>query len=624
MFEPMYSRYIFVISALIVVTMMDVLYYSKPKTNKKLKHRMYSYLIMINTLVLIAEILIMIAFWINMDSTTCIILFRLRDIVLICYFIFILFYYYTAVNNIEYNSLKEFIINEKLIRPHLIFTAIVIIIHIFLPYNKMTKETFSYAYSGLAFYLIIIYCILTTFETLYLTVFKNKNGIKFNDKLSLIWLFFLMIVLLVLQVIFSGANIMALISSIYILGLYFIFENPDLELVEEIDTLTTDIEKASQSKIDFLSNMSKEMILPMNNIIILSEDILTTSNISDKKILDDFKQIEISSKNFLEIVDNTLNISTIESDKETLNEKNYSLSELLNHITSIAKEKMLGKNIELITNIDNSIPNNLNGDYDKLYQVLINIISNSIKYTEIGKITITLTQEIKSSKIILRFKISDTGYGIKKEDYNKIFQKYSRLEEAVSNEIEGTGLGLAIVKQYVDLMEGKIWFDSVYGAGTNFYLEIPQNITNMANTLNDFKLSEIEEEKLSILDCSKYKILIVEDDNLNLRVNKRLFERYKFNIETCSSGKDCIYKYKNGEKYDMIFIDHEMPEMTGIEVMKIIRKLKDYEAPPLVALTANSFADSKEMYIKEGFDEYISKPIDVIELNSLVNKYFKK
>ena len=626
MIDVMYSRYILTIAAIVIVLMMDVLYFSKAKSSDKLRHKMYSYFIIINTLVLVFELTIMAFFWMEVPFKICEIALRVRDICLMSYFVSLFLYYYTSVAGNNYKDLKSFMQNEKIIRPHLIATLIIIIIHAFLPYNVVDKYTFNAAFGGPAFYLSIGYCVITTLETIIIIVTKSKNGIDRSVRLSLIWLFALMLVILIFQVLFYDVSVMGIVSSIYILGLYFLFENPDLELVEEIDALTNETDKANRTKFDFISGISQEMMTPMNSITSLSESLLNSKEASEDKLREDIKQIEISSKNLLEIINNALDVTNNENDEKTLVEKEYSLGSLLNELTENAKEKLIGKNVQLKVNIDDTIPNHLYGDSTKIMQVLQNVVSNAIKYTDVGKVAITLTKEIKNAKIVLRFKISDSGMGIKESDYDKMFVKYTRLEDAVSRGIEGSGLGLAVSKQYVDLMGGKIWFESEYGAGSTFFVEIPQQIVAMTPTVSEYeeKVEATEGENKEKLDCSKYRILIVEDDHLNLEVTRRLCEKYGFQIDSCYSGKDCIYKYKKGEKYDMILIDHRMPEMSGIEVMQIIRKLKDYQAPPLVALTADAFNGSRDMYIQEGFDDFLAKPIDMNELDNLINRHFNK
>ena len=624
MFNIMYPRYILTIAALIVIAMMDVLYYSKPRSNNKLKHKLFAFFIFLNTLVLLVEVAIMFVFAYNLPFKTCEILLRLRDLVLIVYFSILMHYYYSAINRVQYNTFYSLIKNEKILIPHLIFTVIVVVAHFFLPYYVVDKNSFNTAFGGPAFYLAIGYCVITTLETIFFVVLRNRHNINSAERFSLVWLFVLMLVILFGQTLLHDISIMGLVSSVYVLGVYFVLENPDLELVEEIDSLTDEIERANHTKLDFLSNVSKEMITPMNSIVLLSDSILKNPSMDETKILEDIKQIELSSKNFLEIINNSLDISNVESDQDKLIEKNYSLITVLNSLVNFAQERLSGKKVKLILNIDNSTPNSLYGDSTKIYQVLLNVVSNAIKYTEVGKISFSLKSEIKGSKAVLKFKVNDTGFGIKKEDYDKIFIKYSRLDDAVSKGIDGVGLGLAIVKKYVDLLGGTVSVDSVYGAGTTFYVEIPQQIVNMNSLVGDYNILDSgNKEDNELLDCSKFRILIVEDDHLNLEVTKRLLKRYGFEIDTCTNGNDCIFKYKKGEHYDMILIDHIMPVMSGIEVMQVIRKLDDYKTPTLVALTANTYTGSKDVYLNEGFDDYLAKPIDIIELDSLVNKYFR-
>ena len=316
-----------------------------------------------------------------------------------------------------------------------------------------------------------------------------------------------------------------------------------------------------------------------------------------------------------------MDISKIESGNETLEEKEYSIGSIIMELSSIIDARLANRPIKFIPEVDSQIPRKIYGDSTKVFQVLLNVLTNSIKYTEVGKIKLNLTKEIKNNYVTLRFKISDTGYGIKKEDYDKLFEKFSRLSSATTNEIEGTGLGLVITKRYVDLLGGKIWFDSEYGVGTTFYVEIAQRIID-SNPIGDIRESRNHIDNLEYLDCSGKKILIVDDNELNIKVAKRILSKYKFTIETVTNGKDCVYKIKEGQQYDMIFLDHMMPEMDGIEVVHILRKLEDYNIPPIIALTANAITGARDMYLKEGFDEYLSKPINLAELNQIIKRYF--
>ena len=202
--------------------------------------------------------------------------------------------------------------------------------------------------------------------------------------------------------------------------------------------------------------------------------------------------------------------------------------------------------------------------------------------------------------------------------------KFNRLENATAKEIEGTGLGLVITKQYVNLLGGRIDFTSTYGVGTEFYVEVTQKVLDRTPLGNLNKIEEEVKEKIDFIDCSKYRVLIVDDNLLNIKVAEKLLGRYNFQIDHCTNGKDCVYKIKTGTKYDIIFMDHMMPEMDGIETLHTIQKLDMFEIPPVVALTANAITGMKEMYLEEGFDDYISKPINIKELDKLILKYFKR
>ena len=223
--------------------------------------------------------------------------------------------------------------------------------------------------------------------------------------------------------------------------------------------------------------------------------------------------------------------------------------------------------------------------------------------------------------ILLHIKISDTGYGIKKEDFGKLFEKFSRLDNAVSNEIEGTGLGLVITKKFVDLMGGKIWFESEYEVGTTFYVDVPLKVID-PTPIGSVTQTNVTTRVTDFLDCTDFTALVVDDSQLNLKVSERLLKKYNFKVDTANSGKDCIYKFKYGNHYDIIFLDHMMPGMDGIETIRILRRLDDYEIPPIIALTANVMNGMGEKYLAEGFDGYLPMPIDTVELDKIIHKFF--
>ena len=417
---------------------------------------------------------------------------------------------------------------------------------------------------------------------------------------NLLFVAFELITVATIQLAFPNIAFFGICAALNLYLLYFFVENPDLERAEELTKLKGSVEKSSRAKSDFLSNMSHEIRSPMNAIVGFSESLLSATAFDEEEARNDIQNIYTASYSLLEIVNNILNVSKIETSDEVLEEKKYNLKYMISELANIATNRIGNKNVKLIIDADENLPVDLYGDATKVRSVLLNIITNAVKYTEVGKIKIVILGSTVGNYVDLKFKISDTGYGIKKEDYDKLFEKFSRLNDATKNSIEGTGLGMVITKRYVDLMGGQIWFESEYEVGTTFYINLRQR------KASERTCSEVPDEtqiakNMKIIDCSKYK----------------------FQIDTVDNGKDCIYKIKSDIHYDMIFLDHMMDEMDGLEVLHILKKFDVFDVPPIVCLTANAISGMREMYLNEGFDEYLSKPIDTAELNRIILKYFK-
>ena len=357
--------------------------------------------------------------------------------------------------------------------------------------------------------------------------------------------------------------------------------------------------------------MSVEIKVPMGLIASLCEELDSIEEYDEKLIKDDIEQIRVSGNNLLDIINNILQ------------EKEYKINDMINNLINIAKSKIGAKPIKLIVNVDKKISSVLYGDGSKLYQSLLNVLTNAVKYTDVGRITFTLTSTRNIDSERLLFKISDTGTGVKDEDKSKVFSKFTRLDNALENEIYGSGLGLAITKEYIESMNGKIWYDTAYRVGTTFYIELEQKIIDN-RSIEETTNVDARNNNLEKIDCSNYRALIVDDNLLNLKVAKRIIEEYKFKVDTVTSGNDCIYKIKIGEEYDIIFMDHMMPDLDGIETLHVLKKLDGYKLPPIIAVTANAISGMKDKYLSEGFDDYLSKPINRNELNRIINRFFRK
>ena len=483
----------------------------------------------------------------------------------------------------------------------------------------MSYETFTYI-PGIAAYFIVGYGVIAVALIIILMI-KRRNDISERSRNATLIMLVELFIIFGFQLIYPRTAIIGLGSALQMYFLYFYIENPDLLMIASVEELKKEEERSSLAKSDFLSNMSHEIRSPMNAIVGFSETILNNPTFNEEGTRTDIEHIANAGNNLVDIIDNILDISKIESGSEELDEKEYSIGNIIMELDSIIEARLTNRPIKFIAEVDSELPRKIYGDSTKVFQILLNILTNSIKYTEVGRIKLVVNKEIKNNTVTLKFKMSDTGYGIKKEDYDKLFEKFTRLTSATTNEIEGTGLGLVITKKYVDLLGGKISFESEYGVGTTFYVEISQRIID-SEPLGDIREAKNQEDNIEYLDCSGKRALIVDDNELNLKVTKKILGEYNFTIDTLTNGKDCVYKIKEGQQYDIIFLDHMMPEMDGIQVIHILRKLEDYDIPPVVALTANAITGVREMYLKEGFDEYLSKPINMSELNRLINKYF--
>lgn len=608
------------IGSLIFTLILMVVYFSKQR-KMSIQNKLYHYLLVTTFILLLTEIITNIFFDFNNVLIVNNLILRMHWITRITWFTLLYFYGVCVLKDLNYNNLWDLIKNNKRCLIGFIFSILFFITYLFVPFKEMTKDTFTYL-PGLAAYYVLAYSTLSIVMIMLFLIFVANDTTR-RKKSAMVILVIEMIIILIFQLLFPRAAVLGLGIALQMYFLYFYIENPDLYVISELENLKANIERSNKAKSDFLSNMSHEIRTPMNAIVGFSDSILNDKNFDEERTRNDIEHILSAGNNLLEIINNILDISKIESGSDTLEEREYSVASVVMELTSIIEARIASRPIKLITDIDPNTPSRLYGDQTKMFQVLLNILTNSVKYTEVGKIKLVLKTEINCDMALLKFKVSDTGYGIKKEDFDKLFEKFSRLDSAKTNEIEGTGLGLVITKKYVDLMGGKIWFESEYGVGTTFYIEVKQKIIN-GTAIGDIREPEKGINNIDYIDCSKYTIMIVDDNKLNLKVAERILKAYNFNIETVSNGKDCVYRVKEGRKYDMIFLDHMMPEMDGIQVVHILKKLEDYDIPPIVALTANAITGMREMYFQEGFDEYLSKPINISELNKLINKYFNK
>ena len=383
--------------------------------------------------------------------------------------------------------------------------------------------------------------------------------------------------------------------------------------------------QANEAKSQFLANMSHEIRTPINGI--LGMDSMLLKECKDENLREYAKNIQSAGQSLLSIINDILDISKIESGKLEILPIKYQLFSILNDCYNLTKVKMENKSVEFVMQVNENLPAWLYGDEVRIRQIINNFLSNAVKYTKEGKITFCLDYEKKSDdQIQLVISVTDTGIGIKEEDLGKLFESFTRIEEKRNRNIEGTGLGLNLTKNLVDLMGGEISVDSTYGKGSCFTAKIPQKIVD-AKPMGDFGkryqqyLNTSDGNTLSFV-ASEAKILVVDDVEMNLKVVEGLLKETKIQIDTAVSGRECLECVKR-KQYDIVFLDHMMPEMDGIETLQNMRLLSDNpnREIPVIMLTANAIVGAKEEYMAVGFTDYLTKPIQETQILEMLLKY---
>ena len=400
---------------------------------------------------------------------------------------------------------------------------------------------------------------------------------------------------------------------------------------EEVAALKEEAEANSRSKSDFLANMSHEIRTPMNAILGITEIQLHNKTLAPK-MNEAFSKIYNSGELLLGIINDILDMSKIEAGKLELVSAKYDAASLINDTATLNVLRTGSKQIEFMLYVDENIPSALIGDELRIKQVLNNLLSNAFKYTEEGTVELDIAVEkIDDSDVTLIFKVSDTGQGMTEEQVSKLFDKYSRFNAEANRTTEGTGLGMSITQSLLRLMNGTISVESKLHESTVFTVRLPQKRDGaevlgkeLSKNLQNFRTDSARLLKRAqiIFEPMPYgSVLVVDDVESNLYVAKGLMMPYKLSVETVMSGFEAISKIKNGNVYDIVFMDHMMPKMDGMEATKIIRGL-GYDLP-IIALTANALIGQSEIFRANGFDDFISKPIDVRQLNAALKKYVR-
>ena len=494
-----------------------------------------------------------------------------------------------------------------------IIMVVIIILPVNLYYDPNTLDAYSY---GLACDFVYAVSFVVDVLLLILLVIKTKKlGMKKTVPLYL-FIFFVTFCGYIQQQ-NPNMTLIGCAESLICFLMFFTIENPDVRMLEKLEISKTQAENANRAKSDFLSSMSHDIRTPLSTIIGLSEDIGTYEKELPKQVKEDNNDIISASQTLLDIVDNILDINSIERDKIEITNITYNPIKEIKTIAKRNTNKIGEKPIEFKLELAEDIPFELFGDKDHIKKIINTLLSNSVKYTEEGMIGLSVKCINKNDICNLIIVVQDTGSGINDEDIDRIFNKKDK--NAVT---DGTKLGLTFVKKLVDMMGGKINVQSNYGNGSMFIVNIPQRISKMVDDEN----INIEEALLNIenniQDGRNKRILIVDDDVLNIKVARRALSAFHFEIDDVTSGKKCIDLIEQGKTYDLILMDIMMPKMSGEATLKKLKE-KDGFNTPVIALTADALTGAKEKYKSVGFVDYIAKPFNRKQIKEKIDKILK-
>lgn len=448
-----------------------------------------------------------------------------------------------------------------------------------------------------------------------------------------IWLFMILLITgFILQgICFPKTLLTSYMTSIAAMTLLFIIETPDyaklMLTMSELEKEKIRADVANNAKSEFLAKMSHEIRTPINAVIGMDEMILRDGR--DDTIRSYAVDIKSAAEALLSTINDILDLSKVESGKMELVPVDYDVSSLLHDVSNMIGFRAREKNLEMILDFDENLPSRLSGDDVRMRQIMVNLLTNAVKYTEKGSVIFSVSGKREGDQCLLHVSVKDTGIGVREEDQAKLFEQYTRLDQEKNRHIEGTGLGMNITVQLLLLMGSELKVKSKYGEGSEFYFDVRQPIVNetpigkLENRISEHA-KKADQHGVTFI-APKARVLLVDDNSMNRKVARSLLRDTQIRIDEAAGGYECIECVKQ-QHYDLILLDHMMPDLDGIETLHRMREADMYKCKgtPVVALTANMVAGAKEMYEREGFDSFLGKPIRPERLEELLKDLLPK
>lgn len=534
----------------------------------------------------------------------------------------VLFMFYFDINIFQNDKFKD----NKIFRItnyslSIIIAMIFIFSYIFADLEFTLGQNNIYALTGNVVKNMYANIIISTLHILtYMCINKKRLKNVYLKPIIMIMIFYVLI--LIIQVVYKiEINEVTFLGSMLATVIYFTIESQDYKLMDEYKKSKEKAEKEDKAKTSFLINMSHEIRQPLNTIVGYAQLIKDEKEFKKENYKKDLKNIIYSSESLTRLINNILEITKIENDSLTINEKKYEIENIIYEINNNIPELIRNDELKFSIKVDEKIPKEYYGDSYKIYKIIYNILLNAIDNTTYGEVKLEVGGiKTEDNYFEQYYTISNSGHSMKHESFDNNFEEFVMIQGDGEDKLNSIKLGLIIAKELTKKLGGEIEFINKKGSGTKYTIKLKQKIENETPIGNTFENISNEKENKRLLDLSDKVALVVDDGEINLVMAKKSLEKYNLNVVTAKGGKECI-EIVQKQKIDVIFLDHMMPEMDGIATIKALNSM-EIEVPPIVALTANNYDALKTEYIAQGFYDYLQKPIVPKELNRVLKRIF--